>query len=97
MVSYLVKKIKRPYYRWPMRSIIRAETRLERGEGFMSNDVDYYMQFVEALGDGATFTLSDWKIDFVEGLMKRPPRFLSAKQKDIIKEMTERYLHEEIH
>lgn len=60
------------------------------------NNIEYYMQYIESLGDGIGFDVTSKEADFLEDLMVRKPKFLSPKQIQWIKDMTSRYLHEDI-
>lgn len=61
----------------------------------MSEEMKYYMQYIEALDEG-NFEVSDWEAGFLESLIENPPRFLTSKQHAILHRMVERYLDEDL-
>lgn len=59
-------------------------------------DIEYYMQFVEALDQGGEFEVNDFEAGFLESLLTQRPRRLSPKRYEVLKGMVRRYLHEEM-
>ena len=59
------------------------------------SDSAYYLEFIDAIDDGA-FEVSAWEADFIESMLRNRPQRLSERQQETIRRLAKKYLGEDV-